>query len=100
VESRRLTGIEEKITAIVAGRAVLAAVRTFQGVRWFVFYPDSPDWTAELDGRAGRPAAGSEPGHRLAGWSRPDYTGVEIAAPVLAGPARDRVTLIQENSAL
>jgi hypothetical protein len=49
-ENRRLAGIEEKITAVVAGRAVLAAVRTFQGVRWFVFYTDSPDWTAELDG--------------------------------------------------
>ena len=49
-ESRRLAGIEQQITAVVAGRAVLAAVRTFQGVRWFVFYTDSPDWTAELDG--------------------------------------------------
>jgi hypothetical protein len=49
-ENRRLAGIEEKITAVVGGRAVLAAVRTFQGVRWFVFYTDSPDWTAALDG--------------------------------------------------
>jgi Family of unknown function (DUF695) len=49
-ENRRLDGIEEKVTAVVAGRAVLAGLQTFRGVRWLVFYTDSPDWTAELSG--------------------------------------------------
>ena len=49
-ESGRLAGIEEKVTAVMAGRAVLAAVRTFQGVRWFFFYTDSPDCATELSG--------------------------------------------------
>lgn len=50
VESRRLAGIEEKVTEVVAGRAVLAAVRTFRGVWWFAFYTHSPEWTAGLGG--------------------------------------------------
>lgn len=47
-ETQRLAGIEDRILAAVAGRAVLAAVATAAGGRWFIFYTETAEWTAEL----------------------------------------------------
>jgi hypothetical protein len=40
---------EEKVTAVVAGRAVLFSVRTSRDRQDFMFYTGSPDWTATLE---------------------------------------------------
>jgi hypothetical protein len=49
---------EEQVTEVVAGRAVLAGVLTSRDGQRFVFYTDSPDWTAKLQGQL-RAATGS-----------------------------------------
>jgi hypothetical protein len=42
---------EEKVVAVVAGRAVLAGVLTSPDGQRFTFYTGSPDWTAKLQGQ-------------------------------------------------
>ena len=49
---------EEKVIAVVAGRAVLVGVRTSRDGRQFQFYTGSADWTARLQGQL-RTATGS-----------------------------------------
>jgi hypothetical protein len=46
-EAQRLSGTEDVLLGIVAGRAVLAGVLTAAGQRTFVFYTDSAEWITE-----------------------------------------------------
>lgn len=50
-EAARLADLEEEVIAVVADRAVLVGLLTTLDDQRFVFYTDSPDWTAELRGQ-------------------------------------------------